>query len=121
MALPSEKRPDSAKQTDLPNKHQASADIVSAVDQAAWPIVVADVLGRVTFANRAAAQLIGLASDRIHGRHFSTFLSRGPIAQLDQITARVAAGRSWSGPIGRRAITASCPWAGLSSYCALCP
>jgi PAS domain S-box-containing protein len=75
---------------------------VSAVDQAAWPIVVADVLGRVTFANRAAAQLIGLAPDRIHGRHFSTFLSRGPIAQLEQITARVAAGRSWSGPIVTR-------------------
>jgi PAS domain S-box-containing protein len=72
---------------------------VSAVDQAAWPIVVADVLGRVTFANRAAVQLIGLAPDRIHGRHFSTFLSHGPIAQLDQITARVAAGQPWSGPI----------------------
>lgn len=75
---------------------------MSAVDQAAWPIVVADVLGRVTFANRAAAQLVGLAPDRIHGRHFSTFLSRGPIAQLEQITARVAAGRSWSGPIVTR-------------------
>ena len=72
---------------------------MSAIDQAAWPIVVADVLGRVTFANRAAAQLIGLAPDRIYGRHFSTFLSHGPIPQLDQITARVAAGRSWSGPI----------------------
>jgi PAS domain S-box-containing protein len=75
---------------------------VSAVDQAAWPIVVADVLGRVTFANLAAAQLIGLAPDRIHGRHFSTILSHGPIPQLDQITARVAAGRSWSGPIVTR-------------------
>jgi PAS domain S-box-containing protein len=75
---------------------------VSAVDQAAWPIVVADVLGRVTFANRAAAQLIGLAPDRIHGRHFTTFLSRGPIPHLEQITARVAAGQSWSGPIATR-------------------
>jgi PAS domain S-box-containing protein len=75
---------------------------VSAVDQAAWPIVVADLLGRVTFANRAAAQLIGLAPDRIYGRHFSTFFSHGPIPQLDQITARVAAGRSWSGPIFTR-------------------
>ena len=75
---------------------------MSAVDQAAWPIVVADVLGRVTFANRAAAQLIGLAPDRIHGRPFSTFLSRGPIAQLEQITARVAAAQRWSGPIVTR-------------------
>ena len=75
---------------------------MSAVDQAAWPIVVADVLGRVTFANRAAAQVIGLAPDRIQGRHFSTLLSRGPIAQLDQITARVAAGQRWSGPIVTR-------------------
>ena len=75
---------------------------MSAVDQAAWPIVAADVLGRVTFANRAAAQLIGLPPDRIHGRHFSTILSHGPIPQLDQITTRVAAGRSWSGPIVTR-------------------
>lgn len=75
---------------------------MSAVDQAAWPIVVADVLGRVTFANRAAVQLIGLGTERIHGRHFSTLLSHGPIAQLDQITARVAAGLPWSGPIVTR-------------------
>jgi PAS domain S-box-containing protein len=75
---------------------------VSAVDQAAWPVIVADVLGRVTFANRAAAQLIGLAPDRVQGRHFSTFLSRGPIEQLEQITSRVAAGRTWSGLIATR-------------------
>jgi PAS domain S-box-containing protein len=72
---------------------------VSAVDQAAWPVIVADMLGRVTFANRAAGQLIGLAPDRMHGRHFSTFLAGGPIEQFEQITSRVAAGRSWSGPI----------------------
>ena len=61
------------------------------------------VLGRVTFANQAAAQLIGLAPDRISGRHFSTLLSRGhPMAQLEQITARVAAGQRWSGPIVTR-------------------
>ena len=75
---------------------------MSAVDQAAWPIVVADVLGRVTFVNRAAAELIGLSPDRIPGRHFSTLLARGTVEQLEQITARVAAGQSWSGPIVAR-------------------
>jgi PAS domain S-box-containing protein len=73
---------------------------VSAIDQAAWPIVVADLLGRVTFANRAAAVLIGLTPDRIRGRHFSTLLTRGdPVPQLEQITLRVAAGQGWSGPV----------------------
>ena len=38
---------------------------MSAIDQAIWPIVVADVLGRVTFVNRAAAQLIGLTPDSV--------------------------------------------------------
>jgi PAS domain S-box-containing protein len=76
---------------------------VSAIDQAAWPIVVADVLGRITFANRAAAQLLGQAPDRILGRHYSTLLSSGdPTGQLEQITARVAGGHRWSGPIVTR-------------------
>lgn len=76
---------------------------MSAIDQAAWPIVVADVLGRITFANRAAAQLIGLAPDGIRGRHFSTLVSRGhPAPQLEQIAARVAAGQRWSGPVVTR-------------------
>ena len=101
-ALPSPKRPHDPRPTDVPSEHQDSADIVSAIDQATWPIVVADVLGRVAFANLAAAQLIGLAPDRIQGRHFSTLLTRGPIAQLDQITARIAAGQRWSGPIVAR-------------------
>jgi len=100
--MPTTKRPDGARRTVLPTDTRGSGDIVSAVDQAAWPIIVADVLGRITFANRAAAQLIGLTPDRIHGRHFSTFQSRGPIAQLEQITDRVAAGQPWSGPIVTR-------------------
>jgi PAS domain S-box-containing protein len=103
VVLPSAKRPDGARRTDLPSEDQRSADIVSAIDQAAWPIIVADVLGRVTFANHAAAHLIGLAPDRVRGRHFSTLISRGhPMPQIAQITARVAAGQRWSGPIVTR-------------------
>jgi PAS domain S-box-containing protein len=80
-----------------------SEEILCAIDQAAWAIVVADGLGRVRFANRAAAKLAGLAPDRIRGRHYSTLLSHGdPVAELEQITSRVAAGRAWSGPIVSR-------------------
>jgi PAS domain S-box-containing protein len=75
-------------------------DIATAIDHASWPILVADVLGRVTFANRAAAQLIGLPAERVHGRHFSALLARGdPAGQLDEIAARVANGHQWIGPL----------------------
>jgi PAS domain S-box-containing protein len=99
--LPSAKQPNGVRppaNIDDPS----SAKLESAIDQAAWPIVVADVLGRVTFVNRAAAELIGLPPEAIGGRHFSMLLSRGPIAHLDEITARVAAGHRWSGPIVSR-------------------
>jgi PAS domain S-box-containing protein len=76
----------------------------AAVDQAAGPIVIADALGRITYANRAAATLVGLPVERLRGRHFASLLASGePIGDLEQVAARIAAGQIWSRPIlGRR-------------------
>jgi len=82
-----------------------TCDIVrAAVDQAAGPIVIADALGRITYANRAMAVLVGMSVERIRGRHFSSLVvSDAPIGDLEQIAARVAAGQTWSRPVlGRR-------------------
>ena len=83
----------------------ATGDILkTAVDQAAAPIVIADALGRITYANEALAALVGLPVDRIRGRHFSSLVVTGePLGDVEQIAARVAAGHAWSRPIfGRR-------------------
>jgi PAS domain S-box-containing protein len=76
----------------------------AAVDQAAGPIVIADALGRITYANGAVAALVGMTVERIRGRHFSSLVvSDAPIGDLEQIAARVAAGQTWSRPVlGRR-------------------
>ena len=76
--VPSEKRPDSVRRTALPGPREGLTNIVSAVDQAAWPIVFADVLGRITFANRAAARLIGLGPDRVALGQGLLFAKPGP-------------------------------------------
>lgn len=66
--------------------------------------MIADALGRITYANGAVAALVGLPLERIRGRHFSSLVgSEAPVGDLDQIAARVAAGRTWSRPVlGRR-------------------
>jgi PAS domain S-box-containing protein len=98
--LPRPSRSDDVVHEDPDKAHRRLADVVSAVDQAAWPVIVADVLGRVTFANGAATQLIGLPSERIHGRHVSALVARGhQIPLLEPIMSRVAAGHRWSGPV----------------------
>jgi len=76
----------------------------AAVDQAAGPIVIADALGRITYANRAAATLVGLPVERLRGRHFASLVaSDEPLVDIEQVAARVAAGQTWSRPIlGRR-------------------
>src|SRR4051812_25275417 len=76
----------------------------AAVDQAARPIVIVDVLGRIAYANGAVAALVGLPLERILGRHFSSVVvSDAAIGDLEEIAARVAAGHTWSRPVlGRR-------------------
>ena len=76
----------------------------AAVDQAAAPIVIADGLGRITYANGAVAALVGMPVERFRGRHFSSLVvSDAPIGDLEPIAARVAAGQTWSRPVlGRR-------------------
>ena len=66
--------------------------------------MIADALGRITYANGAVAALVGLPLDRIRGRHFSSLVaSDEPLGDVEQIAARVAAGQTWSRPIlGRR-------------------
>jgi PAS domain S-box-containing protein len=88
----------------MPRSSEAGGILRAAVDQAARPIVIADVLGRITYANGAVAALVGMPLERIRGRHFSSLVvSDAPIGDLDQIAARVAAGHTWSRPVlGRR-------------------
>lgn len=76
----------------------------AAIDQAAGPIVVADALGRITYANDAVATLVGLSAERLRGRHFASLMaSDDSLGDLEQIATRVAAGQTWSRPIlGRR-------------------
>ena len=67
----------------------ATGDILrAAVDQAAAPIVIADALGRITYANGAVAALVGMTVERVRGRHFSSLVvSEAPIGDLDQIAS----------------------------------
>ena len=77
--------------------------VVRAIDQAAVGIVIADALGRVSYANAAVAELADLPVDRIRGRHFSTLI--GPdiaLADLDEIGDRVSGGNAWSGSLSSR-------------------
>lgn len=101
--MPSKQRPPSSRPGVPHDPSRSASSVVSAIDQAAWAIVVADDLGRVTFANQAAARLAGIAPDRIAGRHYSALLSSGdPVEQLEQLTTRVSAGHDWTGPIVSR-------------------
>src|SRR5919109_3500562 len=82
-----------------------SAHIIpAAVDQSAAPIVIADSLGRISYANPAVAQLLGSRLDRITGRHFSSLIGGTEHnVELERIGARVAGGQNWAGPpLGRR-------------------
>ena len=89
----------------MPQSSPADDTLIrAAVDQAAGPIVIADALGRITYANAAVAALVGVPAARIRGRHFSSLMvSDLPIGDLEQIAARVAVGQTWSRPVlGRR-------------------
>jgi PAS domain S-box-containing protein len=81
------------------------AVIEMAIDQSAVAILIADSLGRITYANQAIEQLAGVPVARVCGRHFVTLLGQDlEMAEIERIGARVAAGQSWSGPYaGRRA------------------
>jgi PAS domain S-box-containing protein len=77
--------------------------IVRAIDQAPEAIVIADSMGRITYANEAVARLAGLSDERMRGRHFSSLIGEGlAIGDLEEIGARVAAGHTWSGPLMSR-------------------
>jgi PAS domain S-box-containing protein len=77
--------------------------IVRAIDQAAEAIVIADSMGRITYANEAVARLAGLSAERMRGRHFSSLIGEGlAMGDLEEIGARVAAGHAWSGPLMSR-------------------
>jgi PAS domain S-box-containing protein len=78
--------------------------IVAALDQAAAAIVITDTLGRVSYANRAAGELIGRPVDWIRGRHFAMLMGdEEALPEVDEVAARVASGQIWSGTMtGRR-------------------
>jgi PAS domain S-box-containing protein len=75
----------------------------TAVDHAAAPIIITDTLGRIAYANRAAADLIGRPLSRVRGRHFAMLMAdEGPLPEIDTISALVASGRTWSGALSTR-------------------
>jgi PAS domain S-box-containing protein len=87
------------------NAPRASAEMIAAaLDQAAAAIVITDTLGRVAYANRAAAELIGRPVDWVRGRHFAMLMGdERAFPEIDEVAARVARGESWSGTMtGRR-------------------
>jgi PAS domain S-box-containing protein len=84
----------------------ADNDLVrAAIDQTDEAVVIADSLGRISYANRAAERLASSGSEHMLGRHFVSLLGqRDSGATFERIVARVAAGQSWTGPhAGRRA------------------
>lgn len=90
--------------TPPPRPPTATLEILGdAVDQASTPIVIADALGRITYANQAAAGRLGLPVDRVRGRHFSSLIA-DPRQRLEpeRISHRVASGEHWSGRIEGR-------------------
>jgi PAS domain S-box-containing protein len=73
--------------------------VVAAVDQASEAVIVADLLGVITYANGAAARLTGAAADQMQGRHFVNLI-RNPdtVGDIERIFTRVASGQNWYGP-----------------------
>ena len=70
----------------------------AAIDQAAESIVIADLTGRIRYANAAAERLVGRPSSRILGRHFVVALAEGDDpSRYEEIARAVSSGRVWSG------------------------
>jgi PAS domain S-box-containing protein len=100
-----ETRPDAASFEQPPlNGARSLADlVVTALDQAAPAVVITDRLGRVAYANRAAGELIGRPIEWLRGRHFAMLMGHDDtFAEIDDVAAGVAAGRTWTGTMTRR-------------------
>jgi PAS domain S-box-containing protein len=98
-------RPDGAwfEQATLNDAGSSAELVVSALDQAGAAVVITDRLSRVAYANRAAGELIGRPVEWLRGRHFAVLMGEHrPLAEIDDVAAGVAAGRTWSGTMTRR-------------------
>jgi PAS domain S-box-containing protein len=72
----------------------------AAFDQASTPILISDAIGRIAYANAAAAGLLDMPLAALHGRHFASFMGDGPLRpEIDRIAAEIAAGRTWTGSL----------------------
>lgn len=78
----------------------------AAIDQASTPIVISDAIGRIVYANDAAAGLLDVPLASLHGRHFTSLMGdsqRRP--DIERIAGVVAAGRTWTGALSGRGLT----------------
>lgn len=90
-----------------PRSTEPNANLVrAAVDQASTPILISDAIGRIAYANEAAARLLDMPLEALHGRHFASFMGDGQLRpDIQQIAGEVAAGRTWTGALSGRGLT----------------
>ncbi|MGE3190327.1 MAG: ATP-binding protein, partial [Vicinamibacterales bacterium] len=93
--------------TDVTAQHIATAALsaqTSALDAAANAIVITDIEGRVSWANRAFYELTGYARDEAVGRTPGTLVKSGchPPAFYEEMWETILSGRVWRGEIVNR-------------------
>jgi diguanylate cyclase (GGDEF)-like protein/PAS domain S-box-containing protein len=61
----------------LQDEKKAKNFLQNIIDHSLDPIVVTDIQGRITFSNRAAAEILGIAQDELLGREMADFYPGG--------------------------------------------
>jgi PAS domain S-box-containing protein len=80
--------------------------VAAAFDQASTPILISDAIGRIAYANDAAARLLDMPLASLHGRHFASLMTDSHLRpDIERIAGEVAAGRPWTGALTGRART----------------
>ena len=78
----------------------------AAFDQASTPILISDAIGRIAYANAAAAGLLDMSLASLPGRHFATLMGDSKLLpDIERIAGDVAAGLPWSGVLSGRGRT----------------
>jgi PAS domain S-box-containing protein len=78
----------------------------AAFDQASTPILISDAIGRIAYANDAAARLLDVPLASLQGRHFASLMGDSQLRpDIERIAGEVAAGRTWTGALSGRPLT----------------
>ncbi len=80
------------------------ADLVAAaVDQTTIAILITDAIGRIAYANEAAAHLLEAPVGSLQGRHFASLMADSQLRhEVELMAAEVAGGRTWTGIVSDR-------------------